>query len=107
VAADSVARASADRAPARRCREVQHAAARLWSATANPDGPGWLFRGLEFDPTPAPAVEHTLVVEALVRLARLSESVAEELRDCPDPTVRRSAAVLAARAHPILAGLGG
>jgi hypothetical protein len=27
--------------------------------------------------------------------------VAETLRDCPDPLVRRSAAVLAARAHPI------
>ncbi len=66
-----------------------------------------LERGLEFQATAASDREDPLVVEALVRLARLADSVAEELRDCPDPDVRRSAAVLAARAHPILAGLGG
>jgi hypothetical protein len=41
------------------------------------------------------------VVDAVVRLARLAGEVAETLRECPDPLVRRSAAVLAARAHPI------
>ena len=102
-----MARASADRAPARKRSEVQRAAARLWAATANPDGPGLLERGLEFGATAAADRADPLVVEALVRLARLSDSVAEDLRDCPDPAVRRSAAVLAARAHPILAGLGG
>jgi len=66
-----------------------------------------LERGLEFGATAAADRADPLVVEALVRLARLSDSVAEDLRDCPDPAVRRSAAVLAARAHPILAGLGG
>jgi hypothetical protein len=37
----------------------------------------------------------------VLRLARLAGEVAEVLRDCPDPLVRRSVAVLAARAHPI------
>jgi hypothetical protein len=43
----------------------------------------------------------------VVRLARLAESVAEVLRECPEPDVRRSAAVLAARAHPVRAALDG
>jgi hypothetical protein len=47
------------------------------------------------------------VVELVVRLARLAESVAEILRECPEPSVRRSAAVLAARAHPVRAALDG
>jgi hypothetical protein len=42
-----------------------------------------------------------LVLDALSRLARLAGTVADTLRDCPDVRVRRSAAVLAARAHPI------
>jgi hypothetical protein len=85
---------------------VRRAAERLWAATANPDGPGLLERGREFAPTPAAAFD-PLVVSALVRLARLSESVAELLRDCPEPSVRRSAAVLAARAYPIRAAFDG
>jgi hypothetical protein len=36
-----------------------------------------------------------------VRLARLSAEVADTLAECPDERVRRSAAVLAARAHPL------
>jgi hypothetical protein len=44
-------------------------------------------------------------IQALVRLGRLAEDVADTLRDHPDPSVRRSAAVLAARAHPLLAAV--
>jgi hypothetical protein len=44
-------------------------------------------------------------VSAVARLARLAESVSQSLREHPDADVRRSAAVLAARAHPILAAL--
>jgi hypothetical protein len=83
---------------------VRREARRIWSATANPDGPGLLERGLEYQPRDITTFD-PLVVEGLVRLARLAESVADKLRDCPDAEVRRSAAVLAARAHPILAAL--
>jgi hypothetical protein len=89
-----VARASAVRAAARR----------IWSATANPDGPGLLERGREFQPSLASDLD-PFVVDKMVRLAHLAEAVAEALRDYPDPRVRRSAAVLAARAHPVLAAL--
>lgn len=58
--------------------------------------------GCEFAPTRVAEFD-VLVVDALVRLARLSDAVAETLGDCPEPAVRRSAAVLAARAHPIRA----
>jgi hypothetical protein len=50
----------------------------------------------EFDP---------VVVQAIGRLARLADSASQTLRDHPDLEVRRSAAILAARAHPILAVL--
>jgi hypothetical protein len=40
-----------------------------------------------------------------MRLARVAESTADLLRDHPDPRVRRSSALLAAAAHPLLAGL--
>jgi len=76
----------------------------LWSATANPEGRGWLERGREYSPTPVEAFD-AVVVDAIGRLARLADSVSETLRDHPDPEVRRSAAMLAARAHPILAVL--
>jgi hypothetical protein len=85
---------------------VRRAAERIWAGTANPDGFGLLERGTEFDPTPTEAFD-PLVVNALVRLARLSESVVELLRDCPETEVRRSAAVLAARAYPIRATFDG
>jgi hypothetical protein len=39
----------------------------------------------------------------VVRLARLAQQASTYLRDCPDANVRRSAALLAARAHPVLA----
>jgi hypothetical protein len=57
-------------------------------------------RGQEFRPVFREDLDPRCV-EAMVRLARLAGAVAEALRDCPDPRVRRSAAVLAARAHPI------
>jgi hypothetical protein len=81
-------------------------ARRIWSATANPDGPGLLERGRDFQPTDVHELD-AVVVDALLRVARLAESVAETVRDCPDPSVRRSAAVLAARAHPIRVALDG
>ena len=83
---------------------VRAAASRLWASTANPDGAGLLERGREFEPT-QPAEFDPTAAEAVKRIARLSDRVAEVLRDCPDASVRRSAAILAARAHPILAAL--
>jgi hypothetical protein len=93
-AAAAVAKASAARRVARR----------LWSATANPDGRGWFERGREYQPTPVDNFD-PVIVDAIARLARLADSVSETLRDHPDAQVRRSAALLAARAHPILAAL--
>jgi hypothetical protein len=76
----------------------------LWSATANPEGPGWLERGREYAPSRIEAFDPA-VVDAIGRLARLADSVSATLRDHPDPSVRCSASILAARAHPILATL--
>ncbi len=81
---------------------VREAASLLWTATANPDGPGLLERGREFEPTRLDAFD-PLAAGAVLRLARLSARVADALGDCPDQGVRRSAAILAARAHPVLA----
>ena len=81
---------------------MRRQAQRIWSATANPDGPGLLERGLEYEPRDAKAFE-PVVVAGLVRLARLAETVGDTLREYPDADVRRSAAILAARAHPVLA----
>jgi hypothetical protein len=63
-------------------------------------------RGLEYQPVTRAGFDPHLV-EPLVRLARLAERNAAVLREHPDPAVRRSAAVLAARAHPLRAGLDG
>jgi hypothetical protein len=70
--------------------------------TANPDGRGLLLRGREYEPVLRSDLD-PFVVGVLVRLARLAGSVADALRECPDPAVRRSAAILAARAHPLRA----
>ena len=100
MARESAAQAAA---PERR-GSVRRLAGRVWRATANPDGPGLLERGSEYQPVLQADLD-AQVVHALVRLARLSDSVAEALRESPDAAVRRSAAVLAARAHPVRAGL--
>jgi hypothetical protein len=63
-----------------RAAAVRAAARRIWSATANPDGPGLLERGREFETTRIDELEPQ-VVELVVRLARLAESVAEVQRD--------------------------
>jgi hypothetical protein len=76
----------------------------LLGGTANPEGTGLLLRGHEYQPVHRADFD-PLIVDGLVRLARLADSVAEHLKDCPDSSVRRSAAALAARAHPIRIGL--
>jgi hypothetical protein len=81
---------------------ARRVARRIWSGTANPDGPGLLERGREFQPTRLSDLDAE-VIAAVVRLARLADSLSEPLRDSPDKEVRRSAAILAARAHPVLA----
>jgi hypothetical protein len=98
-----VAKASAEQAAAAR-REIRRVAAQLLQATANPDGEGLLLRGQEYAPKLATDFD-PLVLKSMLRLARLAEAVGDSLRDCPDATVRASAALLAARAHPIRAAL--
>jgi len=65
-----------------------------------------LERGREYEASHADQFE-PLMLAWTVRLARLADDISETLRDCPDASVRRSAAVLAARAHPILAAFDG
>jgi hypothetical protein len=81
---------------------VARSAQRILDGTANPDGVGLLLRGLEYQPSLREDFD-PLVVDALIRLARLAGTVADALRECPDARARHSAAVLAARAHPIRA----
>ena len=104
--ASAAAAPAPDSAPLRNLREnrrhVAHVARLVLGGTANPDGPGLLLRGHEYQPL-VRADFDPVVVDALVRLARLAGTVADALRDCPAANVRRSAAVLAARAHPIRA----
>jgi hypothetical protein len=73
-------------------------------ATADPEGRGLQLRGLEPLPVRRGDLE-PVVVDGLLRLARLADAVGPTLRRHPDAGVRGSAAVLAARAHPLLAGL--
>jgi hypothetical protein len=77
-------------------------------ATADPDGQGLLLRGLEHQPESLAALSAAdrglaLALEGSLRLARLAVAAADALREHPDPVVRRAAASLAARAHPLLA----
>jgi hypothetical protein len=83
---------------------VRREAAHLWAGTANPEGPGLLLRGREYQPVFRSDFDPR-IVDAVVRLACLAGEVAEVLRDCTDPLARRSAAVLAARAHPLRVAL--
>lgn len=48
----------------------------------------------------------TVAAMGLVTLAQTADRAGETLREHPDPSVRRAAALLAARAHPVLVGLG-
>jgi hypothetical protein len=79
-------------------------ARQILDATADPDGRGLQLRGLEPKPIRRGDLE-PIVVDGLLRLARVADAAGQALRDHPDPAVRRSAAVIAARAHPLLAGL--
>lgn len=47
-----------------------------------------------------------IAAAGMVRLAEVADRAGETLREHPDPSVRRAAALLAARAHPVLLGLG-
>jgi hypothetical protein len=85
-------------------RRLRTDAAALWSATANPDGPGLLLPGHEFAPVRRQAFD-ARAVAGVLRLARLSAEAADAWGQCPDARVRRAAAVLAARAYPVRAGL--
>jgi hypothetical protein len=85
-----------------RDRHIRRVALRILDGTANPEGTGLLLRGLEYQPAQRGDFNPP-VLDALIRMARLAATVADALRDCPDTRVRRSAAVLAARAHPIRA----
>jgi hypothetical protein len=67
-----------------------------------------LLRGQEFQPLSFDALAGSdaamaVAVEGSLRVARLAVGLPDALRDHPDPSVRRAAAVLAARAHPLLA----
>jgi hypothetical protein len=109
-----VAKVSAAEAAAAR-RRIERVAARVQQGTANSDGPGLLERGREYQPVLredfdragrstsalAAAELDAFGLAAVIRMARLAGSVADALRECPDRAVRRSAAVLAARAHPV------
>jgi hypothetical protein len=61
-------------------------------------------RGHEFEPVGREAF-NPLALMGVLRLARLASVAADALTDCPNAAVRRSAAVLAARAHPVRVGL--
>ena len=76
----------------------------ILAGTADFDGHGLLLRGLEFSPRARTNLEPH-AVDALLRLARIAESSATTLRDHPEQRVRRSSALLAAGAHPLLAAL--
>jgi hypothetical protein len=81
---------------------IRLVAGRVLDGTANPEGTGLLLRGREFQPA-LRADFDSQVLAGLMRLARLAGTVADVLSECPDATARRSAAVLAARAHPLRA----
>jgi hypothetical protein len=59
-----------------------------------------LLRGEEHQPRTRERFDPAVLMP-LLRLARLADAVAATLSDCPDLRVRRSAAVLAAQAHPL------
>jgi hypothetical protein len=99
-----VARAQAAAGAPDRRLALEAIARQILDATADPDGRGLQLRGYEPKPVRRGELE-PIVVDGLLRLARLAEAESHSLRDHPDRAVRRSAAVLAARAHPLLAAL--
>lgn len=95
--------AAADRRSERN-RRVRREAARLFSAAGDTEPNGLVLPGSEFDRATVEDFD-PVVLDAVSRLARLSASLSEPLGNHPDAQVRRSAAILAARAHPLLLGL--
>lgn len=108
---------------------VARAASLLWRGVVRADGQGLVLPGREHRPVllaelvspadperllrtagaPLPVANHAALAVAaagLVRLAQIADRAGETLREHPDSSVRRSAALLAARAHPVLVGLG-
>lgn len=77
---------------------------------ADTGGRGLLLRGEEVTPIRvadlAEGSAMQVAAAAMLRLGVVAQRAAELLRDHPDADVRRSAAVLAARAHPLVEGLG-
>lgn len=88
---------------------IARAARRLLDGTADPDGRGLALRGEEMLPFRLANLPDgsamAIAASGLERLARLQDEVGARLRDHPDPAIRRAAALLAVRAHPLLAGL--
>lgn len=83
---------------------MRREAARLFSAAGDTEPNGLVLPGSEFDRARLEDFD-PVVLDAVSRLARLSASLADTLGDHPDAHVRQSAAILAARAHPLLLGL--
>ncbi len=98
-----------DLGPGRSETSVARAAALLRSGVADPDGLGLLVRGWEHRPVlfadldPASALG--IAAAGLLRLSNIAERASGRLAGHPDPRVRRSCALLAAGAHPLLEGL--
>lgn len=88
---------------------VRAAAEALRAGVADPAGRGLLLRGWEHAPVTLaqldPATPLGIAASGLYRLAIVAEEVAELVSDHPSPTIRRAAALLAAQAHPLRAGL--
>lgn len=95
-------------APGSAALTTAEAVSRLLEGVADLDGRG-LVLDCEMQPVRRSSLPHgsTLAqaAEGLLRIAAVAEKAAELLRDHPDPSVRRACALLAARAHPLRAGL--
>lgn len=101
---------AARRAAAPRREAVWQAATLLWSGYADPARQAVLLRGEEHAPLRIEDVRAGtalgVAVEGVLRVARLAEAEGVRFQEHPDPLVRRAAATLAARAHPVRVGLG-
>ncbi|GAC1314812.1 MAG: hypothetical protein NVSMB2_04890 [Chloroflexota bacterium] len=101
--AAAAAVAAADPRSARK-RRVRREATRLFSASGDTEPTGLVLAGDEFERARLDTFD-PVVLDAVTRLARLAASLCETLGSHPDGDVRRSVALLAARAHPLLLGL--